>query len=106
MRGWTERTGARVEEAARRAIDAGIKTIVYTDIERDGMLTGPDLEGCQALIALGAEVIGQRRVHTHWSMSKPRVMPVVPGRSSAVAVREDDVAAGGDRSRDSVSGER
>jgi phosphoribosylformimino-5-aminoimidazole carboxamide ribotide isomerase len=46
-----------VEEAARRAIDAGIRTIVYTDIERDGMLTGPDLEGCQALIALGAEVI-------------------------------------------------
>jgi len=57
VRGWTERTGVRVEEAARRAIDAGIRTIVYTDIERDGMLTGPDLEGCQALIALGAEVI-------------------------------------------------
>ena len=57
VRGWTERTGVRVEEAARRAIDAGIGTIVYTDIERDGMLTGPDLEGCAALIGLGAQVI-------------------------------------------------
>jgi len=57
VRGWTERTGVRVEEAARRAIDARIRTIVYTDIERDGMLTGPDLEGCQALIGLGAQVI-------------------------------------------------
>ncbi len=57
VRGWTERTSVRVEDAARRAIDAGIVTIVYTDIERDGMLTGPDLEGCQVLIGLGAEVI-------------------------------------------------
>lgn len=57
VRGWTERTSIRVEDAARRAIDAGIMTIVYTDIERDGMLTGPDLEGCQTLIGLGAEVI-------------------------------------------------
>jgi phosphoribosylformimino-5-aminoimidazole carboxamide ribotide isomerase len=57
VRGWTERTGVRVEDAAQRAIDAGIRTIVYTDIDRDGMLTGPDLEGCQALIGLGAQVI-------------------------------------------------
>jgi phosphoribosylformimino-5-aminoimidazole carboxamide ribotide isomerase len=57
VRGWTERTGVKVEDAARRALDAGIKTIVYTDIERDGMLTGPHLEGCRELIALGAQVI-------------------------------------------------
>lgn len=57
VRGWTERTGVRVDEAARRALDAGITTIVYTDIERDGMLTGPDLEGCAGLIGLGAQVI-------------------------------------------------
>lgn len=57
VRGWTERTGVRVEDAAQRALDAGIQTVVYTDIERDGMLTGPDLEGCQGLIRLGAQVI-------------------------------------------------
>jgi len=57
VRGWTERTGVRVAEAAGRAIAAGIRTIVYTDIERDGMLTGPHLEGCRELIGLGAEVI-------------------------------------------------
>jgi len=57
VRGWTERTGVRVEDAAQRALDAGIRTIVYTDIARDGMLTGPDLEGCHALIGLGAQVI-------------------------------------------------
>ena len=57
VRGWTERTGVRVEDAAQRALDAGIVNVVYTDIERDGMLTGPDLEGCQGLIQLGAQVI-------------------------------------------------
>ncbi len=57
VRGWTERTGVRVEDAAQRALGAGITTIVYTDIARDGMLTGPDLEGCRALIGLGAQVI-------------------------------------------------
>lgn len=57
VRGWTQRTNVRVEEAAERAMAAGITTIVYTDIERDGMLTGPDLDGCQALVALGAKVI-------------------------------------------------
>jgi phosphoribosylformimino-5-aminoimidazole carboxamide ribotide isomerase len=57
VRGWTERTGVRVADAARRALEAGISTIVYTDIERDGMLTGPHLEGCSELIGLGAQVI-------------------------------------------------
>jgi phosphoribosylformimino-5-aminoimidazole carboxamide ribotide isomerase len=57
VRGWTERTEVRVEDAAQRAVDAGIRTIVYTDITRDGMLTGPDLEGCRALIGQGAQVI-------------------------------------------------
>jgi len=57
VRGWTERTGVRVTDAAGRALAAGIRTIVYTDIERDGMLTGPHLDGCRELIGMGAEVI-------------------------------------------------
>jgi phosphoribosylformimino-5-aminoimidazole carboxamide ribotide isomerase len=35
----------------------GIETLVYTDIGRDGMLTGPDLAGAVALQAAGARVI-------------------------------------------------
>jgi phosphoribosylformimino-5-aminoimidazole carboxamide ribotide isomerase len=57
IRGWTERTGIQVRDAAQRALDAGIGSIVYTDIVRDGMLGGPDLEGCAILAALGAQVI-------------------------------------------------
>jgi phosphoribosylformimino-5-aminoimidazole carboxamide ribotide isomerase len=57
IRGWDEQSGVRALDAARGAIDAGITTIVYTDIARDGMLTGPDLDGCRALMRLGAHVI-------------------------------------------------
>jgi phosphoribosylformimino-5-aminoimidazole carboxamide ribotide isomerase len=43
--GWTEATGVRATEFARRASDLSLAAIIYTDIQRDGMLEGPDLEG-------------------------------------------------------------
>ena len=38
-----------VIEVASRFEDAGVAALVYTDIERDGMLTGPNLEETAAL---------------------------------------------------------
>jgi phosphoribosylformimino-5-aminoimidazole carboxamide ribotide isomerase len=35
----------------------GARTVIYTDVARDGMLTGPDIEGARALAALGLNVI-------------------------------------------------
>ena len=57
IRGWREKTGERVEEVARRVISQGIRTLVYTDVARDGMLEGPDVTGAVALQSLGADVI-------------------------------------------------
>jgi phosphoribosylformimino-5-aminoimidazole carboxamide ribotide isomerase len=57
IRGWREETGERVEEVARRVISQGIRTLVYTDVARDGMLEGPDVAGAAALQSLGADVI-------------------------------------------------
>jgi phosphoribosylformimino-5-aminoimidazole carboxamide ribotide isomerase len=57
VRGWTEPTGERVETLAARVIAAGAATLISTDIARDGMLSGPDIEGCAALQRLGARVI-------------------------------------------------
>ena len=48
--GWTRRSGLTVGELARKARDLPLGAIVYTDIERDGMLTGPDLETTAELI--------------------------------------------------------
>lgn len=57
IRGWVETTDLRVDEVCRRVLRDGARTVVYTDVARDGMLAGPDLEGAKALTALGASVI-------------------------------------------------
>ena len=57
LRGWTETSTQRAEELARRVVADGIDTVIYTDIGRDGMLSGPDLAGAAALLATGARVI-------------------------------------------------
>jgi phosphoribosylformimino-5-aminoimidazole carboxamide ribotide isomerase len=57
IRGWVETTELYVDDVCRRVLSEGAKTIIYTDVSRDGMLTGPDLEGAKRLQALGASVI-------------------------------------------------
>jgi phosphoribosylformimino-5-aminoimidazole carboxamide ribotide isomerase len=47
--GWTEITEHRAEDLARRFEDAGVSAIVYTDIGRDGMMVGPNVEATRAL---------------------------------------------------------
>ena len=64
IRGWREQSGERADDVARRVIGEGIRTLVYTDVARDGMLEGPDLAGAAALRALGAEVIASGGVAT------------------------------------------
>ncbi len=44
-------------ELARRVQALGARTAIYTDAARDGTLTGPDLDGAQAIAALGLDVI-------------------------------------------------
>ncbi len=44
VEGWLDTSEARAADLARSFEDAGVAAIVYTDIARDGMLTGPNLE--------------------------------------------------------------
>ncbi|OQX46218.1 MAG: 1-(5-phosphoribosyl)-5-((5-phosphoribosylamino)methylideneamino)imidazole-4-carboxamide isomerase, partial [Candidatus Sedimenticola endophacoides] len=47
--GWATLTEHRVEDLARRFEGDGVSAIVYTDIGRDGMMTGPNVEATAAL---------------------------------------------------------
>jgi phosphoribosylformimino-5-aminoimidazole carboxamide ribotide isomerase len=47
--GWATITEHRVTDLARRFEQDGVSAIVYTDIGRDGMLTGPNVEATAAL---------------------------------------------------------
>ncbi|MBK1703242.1 1-(5-phosphoribosyl)-5-[(5-phosphoribosylamino)methylideneamino]imidazole-4-carboxamide isomerase [Halochromatium glycolicum] len=49
INGWAEVTAFRVEELSARFQDDGVDAIVYTDIGRDGMLSGPNIEATKQL---------------------------------------------------------
>jgi phosphoribosylformimino-5-aminoimidazole carboxamide ribotide isomerase len=49
IEGWTQTTALSGVELARRFEDCGVAAIVFTDIVRDGMQTGPSIEATRAL---------------------------------------------------------
>jgi len=48
-RGWAEETDVMATDLARSFEDAGVAAIIYTDIERDGAMQGPNLAATAAL---------------------------------------------------------
>lgn len=51
VHGWTEGTNTSAVEVAGRVKGMGLSAIIYTDIHRDGMLTGPNFHSTAELIA-------------------------------------------------------
>ena len=51
LRGWTEGSGVTILDAVAQFEDAGVAAFVVTDISRDGMLTGPDVQGLSDVLA-------------------------------------------------------
>jgi len=51
IRGWEQGSGRTVGELLDDVAGAGLAAVIVTSIERDGMLTGPDLEGLRAVLA-------------------------------------------------------
>ena len=49
--GWTQTTELTPVEAVQRLQESGVAGLVYTNVDRDGMLDGPDLEGVRAVAA-------------------------------------------------------
>ena len=49
--GWTEQTDLAVDRALSELQRRGVRRFVYSNIDRDGMLTGPDLDGARAFAA-------------------------------------------------------
>ncbi len=51
VEGWAEQSTLSASELAKRFEDAGVAAIVYTDIDRDGMMKGVNVEATAALAA-------------------------------------------------------
>ena len=58
-RGWVETSELTAVELALRMRDMGVQDVIYTDVSRDGMMQGPNVEATRRLIeATGMDIIG------------------------------------------------
>lgn len=48
-RGWAEETDIDVQELAKQFEDVGVAALIYTDINRDGAMQGPNIDATAAL---------------------------------------------------------
>lgn len=88
IEGWTEETGISPIEMARRYESLDISSIIYTDIKRDGMGTGPNIEATRDLaesidipvIASGG-ISGIDDVKTVLSLERYGVTGMITGRA-------------------------
>jgi phosphoribosylformimino-5-aminoimidazole carboxamide ribotide isomerase len=86
VEGWLETSDARAVDVARCFEGAGVAAIVYTEIARDGMGTGPDLGGTAALAdAVSIPVIASggvgSEVHVRAAAATPGLAGVIVGRA-------------------------
>lgn len=51
LRGWVQGSGKPMLDVARQFEDVGVAALVVTEIDRDGTLDGPDLEGLARVLA-------------------------------------------------------
>jgi phosphoribosylformimino-5-aminoimidazole carboxamide ribotide isomerase len=49
VNGWTQGSAIAATELARTMAKAGVVRIMYTDVSKDGTLSGPDLDGIRAM---------------------------------------------------------
>lgn len=50
VKGWVETTKLKALDLAKKMEDAGVATLIYTDIATDGMLKGPNLTALKAVL--------------------------------------------------------
>ncbi|HEX2992258.1 MAG TPA: 1-(5-phosphoribosyl)-5-[(5-phosphoribosylamino)methylideneamino]imidazole-4-carboxamide isomerase [Anaerolineales bacterium] len=65
VRGWKEDSGIPAADLALQLKDLGLRTIIFTDIRRDGLGSGLNIDATRALAkATGLDVIASGGVHT------------------------------------------
>lgn len=86
-RGWAEETEMTVTDLAKAFEDAGIAAIVYTDIDRDGAMGGPNIAATEALArAVTVPVIASGGVSSMDDLIRLRATGVIAGAISGRAL--------------------
>lgn len=86
-RGWAEETDIQVVDLAHSFEDAGIAAIIYTDINRDGAMAGPNIQATSDLAkAVNVPVIASGGVSSMEDLLALRDTKVVSGTISGRAL--------------------
>jgi phosphoribosylformimino-5-aminoimidazole carboxamide ribotide isomerase len=85
VEGWKQKCGIEALDLARDMEEIGVETIIYTDISRDGMLVGPNIQAIKKMAgSLGCEVIasgGVKDIGDLKALSKTGVTGVIVGKA-------------------------
>jgi len=82
VKGWTEATGVRSADLARRMTDLAVGAIIYTDIATDGMLQGPNVEMVEAMVRdVACPIIASGGVSSAQDLVR---LSLIPGLSGAI----------------------
>jgi phosphoribosylformimino-5-aminoimidazole carboxamide ribotide isomerase len=80
VKGWTETSGERVVDVGQRARQAGAAALLYTDVTRDGLAGGPNIDDTAALAsAVGLPVLASGGVASVDDLVRLAAIPGVEG---------------------------
>jgi phosphoribosylformimino-5-aminoimidazole carboxamide ribotide isomerase len=86
-RGWAEETRVTAVDLARSYEDAGVAAIIYTDIDRDGAMQGPNIAATEALArAVTIPVIASGGVSRMADLTALQATGVIAGAISGRAL--------------------
>lgn len=95
-KGWAEATEVQAVDLARRFEDAGVAAIIYTDIDRDGAMQGPNVAATEALArAVTIPVIASGGVASLPDLLALRDTGVIAGAISGRALYEGAIDLSG-----------
>ena len=83
--GWEKSGAVKADELAKKIVAAGVKTIIYTDISKDGMLSGVDAKIFSELEKIsGAEIIasgGVKSLDDIRALKAEKISGVIVGKA-------------------------
>lgn len=94
-RGWAEETDVMATDLARQFEDVGVAAIIYTDIDRDGAMQGPNIPATEALArAVQIPVIASGGVSSMQDLLALRDTHVIAGAISGRALYDGAINLG------------
>ena len=91
-KGWATTTDVQATDLARRFEDAGVAALIYTDIDRDGAMLGPNIDATAALArAVKIPVIASGGVSSLADLAALRATGVIAGAISGRALYDGTI---------------